>query len=161
MQHVGARAARAQENFIILKGRNGLPQSLCVSPAGSVGASALQRCPPDTRTAMASHISADKNTGSAVKQSLYFYLSLSSFISSSAYLQHCSTKRLKEMLSAAAARLSLSKSCSVKRTVRGILAFFISLSILNITITFMDIITYFRLCFYNRFWLQKRCLKVI
>ena len=102
-----------------------------------------------------------KNTGSAVKQSLYFYLSLSSFISSSAYLQHCSTKRLKEMLSAAATRLSLSKSCSVKRTVRGILAFFISLSILNITITFMDIITYLRLCFYNRFWLQKRCLKVI
>ena len=27
-----------------------MPQSLYVSPAGSVGASALQRCPPDTRT---------------------------------------------------------------------------------------------------------------
>ena len=27
-----------------------MPQPFCVSPAGSVGASALQRCPPDTRT---------------------------------------------------------------------------------------------------------------
>ena len=55
--------------FVGLKRRNGLPQPLhgfamtregkriaarlaTVSPAGSVGASALQRCPPDTRTAM-------------------------------------------------------------------------------------------------------------
>ena len=55
--------------FVGLKRRNGLPQPLhgfamtregkriaarlaAVSPAGSVGASALQRCPPDTRTAM-------------------------------------------------------------------------------------------------------------
>ena len=50
-----------------LKGKNGLPQPFTrlrndkgriaahltvVSPAGSVGASASQRCPPDTRTAM-------------------------------------------------------------------------------------------------------------
>ena len=35
--------------FFPFKG-NGLPQPFCVSPAGSVGASAPQRCPPDTRT---------------------------------------------------------------------------------------------------------------
>ena len=38
-----------KESVISLK-KNGLPQPLCVSPAGSVGASASQRCPPDTRT---------------------------------------------------------------------------------------------------------------
>ena len=71
LQKGSACAARAQEDFIILKGRNGLPQPLhgfamtggadCHTPDGglacrSVGASAPQRCPPDTRTAMTKEI---------------------------------------------------------------------------------------------------------
>lgn len=72
-----------------------------------------------------------------------FYLSSDSCISSSAYLQHCKTNRLKDMLFSAATLLSFSNKGSVKRTVRAILALFSSLSILNIFITHDNIMLVF------------------
>lgn len=56
-------------------------------------------------------------------------------ISSNAYLQHCRTNKLKEMLFSDAVLLSFSNNGSVKRTVRAILALLSSFSILNIFIT--------------------------
>ena len=68
LQKGSACAARAQKDFIFLKRRTDChgakaPRNdgggeriaarlAAVSPVGSVGASASQRCPPDTRTAM-------------------------------------------------------------------------------------------------------------
>lgn len=54
---------------------------------------------------------------------------------SKAYLQHCKTNKLKEMLFLDAVSFNFSKRGSVNLTVRGIFALFISLSILNIIIT--------------------------
>ena len=64
-----------------------------------------------------------------------FYLFSSLSMLSSAYLQHCNTSKLNEILLLVAVLLSRSKSDSVNRTVRGVFAFFSSLSILNIIIT--------------------------
>ena len=62
---------------------------------------------------------------------------------SSAYLQHCNTSKLNEILLLVAVLLSRSNSDSVNRTVRGVFAFFSSLSTLNIIITQYNIMLIF------------------